>query len=163
MQSHRKTAYLGLFAAAAILCGYVESLIPVFVTVPGIKLGIANLVTILVLYLYSWKEAALVSAIRIVVIGFMFGNLFSIAFSLAGAAVSMLVMILLKKAKGFSMTGVSVAGGVAHNIGQFFTAMALVETYMGYLLPILLVSGLITGFLVGVVAWQVYLRVEKMV
>lgn len=90
----RKTAYLGLFSAAAILFGYVESLFPVFLGIPGIKLGLANLVTVFLLYQFSWKEAALVSLVRIFVTGFLFGNLFSILFSLAGAAFSLAVMVL---------------------------------------------------------------------
>ena len=93
----RKTAYLGLFAAVAIIFGYVESLVPVFTGIPGIKLGLANLAVLFILDRYSLKEAALVSVVRILVIGFMFGNLFSILYSLAGAALSLTVMELLKK------------------------------------------------------------------
>ena len=107
----KKTAYMGLFAAAAIIFGYVETLLPVFAGIPGIKLGLANLVTVILLYLFGWREAAVVSFIRILVIGFMFGNLFSILFSLAGAGLSLLVMVLLKKNGGFSVAGVSIAGG----------------------------------------------------
>lgn len=92
----RKTAYLGLFAAVAIIFGYVESLVPVFTGIPGIKLGLANLAVLFILDRYSFKEAALVSVVRILVIGFMFGNLFSILYSLAGAALSLTVMDLLK-------------------------------------------------------------------
>lgn len=103
----RKTAYLGLLAAVAIIFGYVETLLPVFVFmgIPGIKLGLANLVTVCILYTYTWKEAGLVSAIRIVVIGFMFGNLFSILFSLAGAGLSLLCMSLAKNTWGFPLPG----------------------------------------------------------
>ena len=108
----RKTAYLGLFAAVAIIFGYVESLVPVFTGIPGIKLGLANLAVLFILDRYSFKEAALVSVVRILVIGFMFGNLFSILYSLAGAALSLTVMELLKKHSGFSLIGISVAGGV---------------------------------------------------
>ena len=86
---------------AAIIFGYVETLLPVFAGIPGIKLGLANLVTVILLYLFGWREAAVVSFIRILVIGFMFGNLFSILFSLAGAGLSLLVMVLLKKNGGF--------------------------------------------------------------
>ena len=103
----RKTAYLGLFAAVAIIFGYVESLVPVFTGIPGIKLGLANLAVLFILDRYSFKEAALVSVVRILVIGFMFGNLFSILYSLAGAALSLTVMDLLKKHSGFSLIGIS--------------------------------------------------------
>lgn len=155
-----KTAYMGLFAAAAIIFGYIETLFPVFVTIPGVKLGIANLVTVLVLYFYSWREAAAISAVRIFVIGFLFGNLFSIAYSLAGAVLSLSGMAALKRVGGFSMTGVSVLGGVAHNVGQLVVAMFIVENFsLLYYLPILLVSGVLTGFLIGIVSGQVYIRV----
>lgn len=156
----KDVAYMGLFAAAAILFGYIETLFPIFVTIPGVKLGIANLVTVIVLYLYSWKEAAAISIARICVIGFMFGNLFSIAYSLSGAATSLLVMALLKKTDAFSMAGISITGGVAHNIGQLVVAMFIVENFsLMYYLPILLISGLVTGLLIGIVAMQVYKRI----
>ena len=98
----RNTAYLGLFSAVAIILGYVESLIPVFAGIPGIKLGLANLAVLFILDRYSAKEAALVSVVRILVIGFMFGNLFSILYSMAGAALSLTVMNLLKKNQVYS-------------------------------------------------------------
>ena len=97
----RKTAYLGLFAAVAIIFGYVESLIPVFAGIPGVKMGLANLAVLFILDRYSWREAALVSVVRILVIGFMFGNLFSILYSLAGAALSLAVMTFMKRKSGF--------------------------------------------------------------
>ena len=120
--NQKKIANLGLFAAVAIIFGYVESLIPFFAGIPGMKLGLANLAVLFILEKYTWKEAALVSAVRIVVIGFMFGNLFSILYSLAGAALSLTVMTLMKKKSGFSILGISVAGGVSHNIGQLIIA-----------------------------------------
>lgn len=153
-------AFMGLFAAAAILFGYVETLVPVFITIPGVKLGLANLVTVIVLYLYSWKEAAAISLVRICVIGFLFGNLFSIAYSLSGAAVSLLAMTLLKKTNGFSMAGISIVGGVTHNIGQLAVAMFIVENFsLLYYLPALLISGLVTGLLIGITAMQIYRRI----
>ncbi len=161
---NRKIAYMGLFAAVAIIFGYIETLIPVFIAVPGVKLGIANLVTVMLLYLYTWREAAIVSVVRIVVIGFLFGNLFSIIYSLAGAAVSLLVMTLLQKIKGFSMVGVSIAGGVAHNIGQIIVAIFIVENFaLLYYLPILLISGAVTGLIIGIVTYQVYIRIKNLI
>ena len=146
----RKTAYLGLFAAVAIIFGYVESLVPVFAGIPGIKLGLANLAVLFILDRYSFKEAALVSVVRILVIGFMFGNLFSILYSLAGAALSLTVMELLKKHSGFSLIGISVAGGVTHNIGQLIVAMIVVSnTSLMVYAPALLVAGVLAGGLIG--------------
>ena len=158
----RKTAYLGLFAAVAIIFGYVESLVPVFTGIPGIKLGLANLAVLFILDRYSFKEAALVSVVRILVIGFMFGNLFSILYSLAGAALSLTVMDLLKKHSGFSLIGISVAGGVTHNIGQLIAAAFVVETYdIFYYMPFLLIAGVATGFVIGMLAQEFILRFEK--
>ena len=138
----RKTAYLGLFAAVAIIFGYVESLVPVFTGIPGIKLGLANLAVLFILDRYSFKEAALVSVVRILVIGFMF--------SLAGAALSLTVMELLKKHSGFSLIGISVAGGVTHNIGQLIVAMIVVSnTSLMVYAPALLVAGVLAGILIG--------------
>ena len=148
--NQKKIANLGLFAAVAIIFGYVESLIPFFAGIPGMKLGLANLAVLFILEKYTWKEAALVSAVRIVVIGFMFGNLFSILYSLAGAALSLTVMDLLKKHSGFSLIGISVAGGVTHNIGQLIVAMIVVSnTSLMVYAPALLVSGVLAGILIG--------------
>lgn len=159
--NYKKTAYLGLFAALAIIFGYVETLIPVFLGIPGIKLGLANLSVLFILNRYSWKEAAFVSMVRIIVIGFLFGNLFSIVYSLAGGALSLAVMMLLKKKNIFSLYGISVAGGIAHNIGQLIIAMLIVEnTTLLYYAPILMISGVATGLLIGLLTTEVARRVR---
>ncbi len=156
----QKTAYLGLFTAVAIIFGYVETLIPVFAGIPGIKLGLANLSVLFILERYSLKEAALVSAVRILVIGFLFGNMFSILYSLAGAFLSLIVMTLMKKFSDFSIPVISVAGGVTHNVGQLLVAMVIVEnTSLLYYAPTLLVSGVITGLLIGWLTDEVQKRV----
>lgn len=158
---NKKTAYLGLFTAVAMIFGYVETLLPVFVGVPGVKLGLANLAVVFVLYEYGIKEAALVSVVRILAIGFLFGNLFSIAYSLAGAAVSLICMVLLKRVPGFSVVGVSITGGVTHNLGQLLVAMAIVENFsLMYYLPVLLVAGVVTGLCIGVLAQEVRKRIS---
>ena len=157
----RKTAYLGLFAAVAIIFGYVESLIPVFTGIPGIKLGLANLAVLFILNRYSFKEAALVSVVRILVIGFMFGNLFSILYSLAGAALSLTVMDLLKKHSCFSLIGISVAGGVTHNIGQLIIAMLIVNNASVFVYtPALLVAGVAAGVVIGGLTNEIVKRVH---
>ena len=156
----KKTAYLGVFAAVAIIFGYVESLFPFFAGIPGIKLGLANLAVLFILEKYTWKEAALVSAVRILVIGFLFGNMFSILYSLAGAALSLAVMNLMKKRAGFSILGVSVSGGVSHNIGQLIIAALIVEnTAFLYYAPVLIISGVITGLLIGLQTREVLKRI----
>lgn len=158
----KKIAYLGLFAALAIIFGYVETLLPVFVGIPGIKLGLANLSVLFILYRYSYREAAVVSFVRILIIGFLFGSLFSILYSLAGAALSLTVMTLLNKKTDFSMLGISVAGGVSHNIGQLIVAMLIVEnTSLLYYAPALLISGIVTGLLIGILTAEVEKRILK--
>ena len=157
----RKTAYLGLFAAVAIIFGYVESLVPVFAGIPGIKLGLANLAVLFILDRYSFKEAALVSVVRILVIGFMFGNLFSILYSLAGAALSMTVMTIMLKKTSFSLIGVSVAGGVSHNIGQLVIAMLILHSSSVFLYaPALLVAGVAAGIVIGGLTSEILKRVR---
>lgn len=156
----QKTAYMGLFTAIAIIFGYVETLIPVFAGIPGIKLGLANLSVLFILERYSLQEAALVSAVRILVIGFLFGNMFSILYSLAGAALSLTVMVLVKKYTDFSIPFISVAGGITHNVGQLLVAMILVgNTSLLYYVPALLVSGVITGLLIGWLTKEVLKRI----
>ena len=154
----QKTAYLGLFSAVAIILGYVESLVPVFAGIPGIKLGLANLGVLFILKKYSFKEAALVSVVRILVIGFMFGNLFSILYSLAGAV---LIMTLMLKKTSFSLIGVSVAGGVSHNIGQLIIAMLIVNNASVFVyMPALLVAGVAAGVVIGGLTNEIVKRVH---
>ena len=159
--NQKKIAYLGLFAAVAIIFGYVDSLIPFFAGIPGIKLGLANLAVLFILETYSWKEASLVSIVRILVIGLMFGNLFSILYSLAGAALSLKVMTLMKKKSDFSILGISVAGGVSHTVGQLIVAAVIVEnTSLLYYAPALLISGVVTGLLIGTLTREVLRRIK---
>lgn len=157
----KKTASLGLLASLAIILGYVEMLFPVFVGIPGIKLGLANLVIVFILYTYTWREAALVSVIRILAIGFMFGNLFSILFSLAGAGLSLACMTGAKRQLGLSVVGVSILGGITHNLGQIVVAAIVVENVnLFYYFPALLVAGLVTGLLIGIVTGEILKRIS---
>lgn len=156
-----KAAYFGVFTALALIFSYVETLIPFQFGIPGVKLGLANLIIVIVLYKTDWKEALLLSIVRIVLAGFIFGSLFSILYSLAGGILSLAVMALLKKKDSFSVMGVSMAGGVTHNVGQLIVAMIVVETYqVGYYLPVLLIAGLITGAVIGIVAGEVLKRIR---
>lgn len=157
--NHKKIACLGLLTGIAILFGYVESLFPLFAGIPGIKLGLANLVSVFVLYFFRPKEAFLVSVIRIMVIGFLFGNLFSILFSLVGSVLSLAVMTGCMHIKGVSLVGVSIAGGVAHNVGQIAVAALVVENVnLFYYFPVLLVSGVVTGFFIGILSLEIQKR-----
>ena len=157
----RKVAIFGVFTALALIFSYVELLIPINFGIPGAKLGLANLMTVLVLYKMGIKEALALSVTRIILSGFMFGNLFGILYSLSGGLLSFLVMVLLKKSDRFSVAGVSIGGGTAHNIGQLLVAMVVVQTYqVGYYLTVLLVAGEVTGLLIGLVAKEVLKRIQ---
>lgn len=147
----KKVAQLGVLTTLALVLSYVESLIPVFVGIPGIKLGLANLVIVFILYRMSVKDALLVSVMRILLAGFMFGNMMSILFSLAGTAFSIGIMYLLKRIKGFSILGVSIAGACMHNLGQLCVAAFVVQTArLIYYFPVLMISGIVTGLLIGI-------------
>lgn len=148
-----RVAYFGVFTALALIFSYVETLIPFHIGIPGVKLGLANLIIVVALYKMSLKETYLLSVVRVVLSGFVFGNYFSIIYSLAGGLLSLTVMALLKKKGRFSILGISIAGGVCHNIGQLVIAMAVVETFsVIYYIPVLLIAGLITGLLIGIAA-----------
>lgn len=157
---NRKIALLGLFSAVAIIFGYVETLIPVFAGIPGVKLGLANLSVLYILKRYSLKEAAAVSLIRILAVGFLFGNMFGILYSLAGALLSLSVMAFLAKKTQLSIFAVSMAGGITHNIGQLLIAMWIVENRrLLYYAPVLLLSGMLTGFLIGYLTAETLKRI----
>ena len=156
-----RVAVFGVFTALALIFSYVELLIPINFGIPGAKLGLANLVIIIVLYKTDWKEALLLAVVRIVLAGFLVGNLFGILYSLAGGILSLAVMALLKRSGAFSIIGVSMAGGVSHNVGQLIMAMLVVETYaVGYYLPVLLIAGLITGTLIGIAGREMLKRLD---
>lgn len=158
----KKTAYLGLLCGTAMILGYVESLFPVFIGIPGMKLGLPNLAIVMILYLYSWKEALVVSVVRVLGIGFLFGNMFSILFSLAGCVFSLLCMEFSRKILKLSCTGVSMVGGVAHNGAQVIVAIFVVENVrVGYYFSVLAITGLITGILIGALSGEMMKRMKK--
>ena len=120
---------MGVFLALALICSYVESLIPISFGIPGVKLGLTNIVVVLMLYCIGAKEALAVSVCRIVLAGFLFGNLFSILYSLAGGLLSFLIMWAVKRTGKLGILPVSVCGGIFHNIGQLAVAALVVENY----------------------------------
>ena len=158
----RRVSSGAMLVALAMIFSYVESLIPINFGVPGMKLGVANLVTVTGIYFLALPEVLLVVVMRVLLIGFLFGNGMSIIYSLAGAVVSLLAMVLVKKMDGNSIVGVSITGGVFHNIGQILVAMAVVENLkLIYYLPVLLVAGTVTGFVIGIVAGKILPVVKK--
>lgn len=150
-----------MFTALALIFSYIETLIPFQIGIPGVKLGLANLIIVIALYKMRVRDALALSVVRILLAGFLFANLFSIIYSLAGGVLSLAVMAFLKKRGTFSVIGVSVAGGVFHNIGQLLVAMFVVETFsVAYYVPVLLVAGVITGCLIGIVSNEMLKRLS---
>ena len=159
-QRVKKVANYGVLVTLALVASYVETLIPISLGVPGAKIGLANLITIVALFLMGWKDAFAISIIRIVLAGFLFGNLFAIFYSLAGAILSLLIMMLLKKLE-FGTVAVSCAGGVAHNIGQISFAVLLVEnSRLFYYLPVLLIAGVLAGIVIGIIGGELIKRLK---
>lgn len=155
----KKVAEMGMFIALAFILSYIESLIPVSFGVPGIKLGLSNLVVMVVLYRFSARTAFGVALVRILLAGLTFGNLSSMMYSMAGGLLSFLVMVLLKKTKKFSVYGVSMAGGVSHNVGQIVMACFVLQTHLlVYYLPFLLVAGVVAGTAIGFVSGMLLKR-----
>ncbi len=155
-------ALLGMLLALSLLLSYVETLIPFHFGIPGIKLGLANLVVLVTLYRLGPGDALLVSVARIFLAGFLFGNLASILYSLSGGLLSFLGMLLLKKTGKLGLLAVSVAGGIFHNLGQVLMAAWVVENMnFLYYMSVLFFAGLITGALIGIVAGEILKRLPK--
>lgn len=149
----KKLTALSLSVALALLLSFIESQIPPFVAVPGIKVGLSNIVTVFLLYTYGWREAGCVSIIRVCLSSLLFGSAVSLIYALSGAVLSFFVMILLKKLPVFSEMGVSVAGGVFHNAGQIICACIIMENAkISAYLPLLVISGTVAGAVVGIVS-----------
>lgn len=145
-----RMARCALLVALAMVLSWLESLVPVSAAVPGVKLGLANLVVIFSLYRMGFREAAVISLVRVILVSATFGNAYSFAYSLAGAALSLGVMALLKRTGKFSILGVSIAGGVCHNLGQILVAMAVLgRGEIIWYLPALLAAGTAAGVAVG--------------
>ena len=151
-----------MFVALAMILSYIESLIPIPFAVPGMKIGLANLVVIVALYVMDEKAAISISVIRVILVSFTFANLSAMIFSLAGALCSIICMLLLKRTGNYSVSGVSIVGAVSHNVGQLMVAMAVVNTVqvISYL-PILIIFGVTSGFLMGMLAIMVINRIKK--
>ena len=157
----KKIARYGLLVALALVLSYAESLVPLSVAVPGVKLGLPNLVVIFALYRIGTKEAAVLSVLRVVLVSAMFGNAYSLWYSLAGAVLSLAVMSALKQTKFFGCTGVSVAGGVCHNLGQIAVAMLVLRSAgVAYYLPVLVFSGTLAGVAIGAVGAVMVKRIR---
>lgn len=148
----KKITTLAITVTLAMVLSFIESQIPPFVAIPGVKVGLANIAVIFALYRFGWREAIAVSALRVLLVGLLFGSFVSTLYSIAGAVLSMAVMLLVRRFTPFSEIGVSVLGGVSHNVGQITMASVLLETdVVLYYLPVLLLSGTLAGIAVGAV------------
>lgn len=149
-------------AALALIFSYIEVLIPFSIGIPGIKLGIANLVIIVALYYLGAKYAFIINIIRVLIAGLLFNGLFGVLYSLSGAILSMLIMVLLKKTNLFSIAGVSMAGGVSHNLGQILVAAFLISNVKIFIyFPVLIISGVISGSIIGILAHLILQKLPK--
>ncbi len=156
----KKLTMLAMTMAVAMVLSYIESQIPAFVAVPGVKVGLANIAVIFALYRFGFKEACLVSFVRVLVMSMLFG-LGAIFYSMAGAVLSLLGMVILKKTGIFSEISVSVAGGVLHNLGQIIAACIILETNaVKYYLPFLILSGVLAGAVIGTAAGFLVRRIK---
>ena len=158
----KKLVTLSALIAVAMILSYIESLIPAFVAVPGVKMGLSNIATVFTLYALGWPYAIIVSIIRVLLSALLFGNVTSLIYSLAGATLALASMILLKKLDKFSSVGVSVVGSLFHNVGQITAACLVMETtaISLYLIP-LTISGTIAGVVIGLIAGNLVNRIKK--
>lgn len=164
MKKHiRRIAVLSILTTVALVLSYVEAILPpIWAAVPGIKIGLPNIIIIFILYKTGFKDAITVSAIRLFLVALLFGNAMTLLYSAAGAILSIILMMVCKRINLFSMVGVSIVGGVAHNLGQILVAIAIFETsQIGYYMLVLAVTGTIAGVFVGVAASIILKRFER--
>lgn len=158
----KKITVMAMCIALAMILSYVESQIP-SIGIPGVKMGLANIVVVFCLYRLGWKEAAGISLLRVFLVSLLFGHVASLMYSAAGAALSLAGMLLLKKLDRLSCVAVSVIGGVLHNVGQILVAWALLGSNVIYYLPVLIVSGTVTGVLIGLVSALMVRRIDPQI
>ncbi len=158
----KQVALTGILVALALILSYLESLVPLSFAIPGIKLGLPNLVIVFALYRLKPPIAAAISLLRVLLVALLFGSVLSLAYSAAGAVLSLAVMLLLRRTGRFGCTGVSVAGAVAHNLGQILTAALLLKTpSLAWYFPVLCLSGPVAGVVIGLLAAALVKRIPE--
>ena len=158
----RQITTMGMLVALAMVLGFVETLIPINLGIPGMKLGLANIVVVIALFLFDVKTAVVVSILRIILIAMTFGNMSMMFYSIAGASLSLLSMVTVSKIKSFSLISVSIVGGIMHNVGQIICAAFVVRTNGVFTyLPVLIIAGLVSGALIGIVAGLILVRLTN--
>lgn len=156
-----RISYCALLAALGLIFSYIEILIPFNFGIPGVKLGVANLVIIVALYGLGSRYAFAINMVRIVIAGLLFSGVFGLLYSLAGALLSFAAMIAARRTGLFSVTGVSICGGVFHNLGQIIVASVIIGNLKVFAyLPVLIISGVITGTIIGIVAALILRRIR---
>lgn len=159
----KKITLIAVSVTLALVMSYLESLVPLNIAVPGIKMGLANLVIIFVIYRMGFSDACVVSLMRVLLVAILFGNAMSLIYSVSGAVLSLLVMFIMLKTDRFSPVGVSVTGAIMHNVGQIIAAVFVLGTsQIAYYLPVLLVSGIVTGTIIGTVSARLIKRVPNL-
>ncbi len=158
----KKVSMYGMLLALSMVLSYAEAMMPVSIGVPGVKLGLPNMVTVIGLYSVGPAGTAVISLLRILLSAAAFGNAMTLWYSAAGWALSFLCMILLRKYAGLTALSVSTAGGIMHNVGQLTAAVLLMHTAaLYYYLPVLLLAGTLSGFIIGFLAGLVSERIGK--
>ena len=158
----KRIATMGLMVALAFILSYIEALLPLNIGIPGAKVGLANLVVMVTMFTLGERDAVIISLVRVILVGLTFGNMSMMMYSLAGAALSITAMILVKKIGKFTASGISVIGGVFHNVGQIIVAVFVLDTSsLFYYLPFLVIIGCATGVIIGLLASLIIARIEK--
>lgn len=159
----KKIAFLGIVTSVALILAYIEAILPpIWTAVPGIKVGLPNLIIIFVLYKLGFKSATMVSGVRLIIVSMLFGNAMTLAYSVAGAVLSLALMGILKKIDMFSTVGVSIVGAVAHNLGQIIVAIFLFDTVqIGYYMVVLAITGTLAGVFIGIGSNLILKRTEN--
>lgn len=161
MVNPRKIVFYALYLAVALVLSYLESILPFSLGIPGAKIGLPNIVTVLLLYSYGAYPAACISILRIFLSAVMFGNFFSMAYSMGGFVLSFAAMVLTKRSGLFGIIGISCVGGISHNIGQLLVAAFITNRYVFSYLPVLMLAGVISGLVIGKVSSFVIKRLDQ--
>lgn len=157
----KKLSLMALTISLAMVLSYVESLLPAFVAIPGIKIGLANIAVVFALYQMGTKQAFVISLIRVVLSAVLFSSFLTLMYSLSGAIVSLIIMAILKKTGLFSTVAVSIAGAVFHNLAQIVVACLIIKSdALKYYLPVLIIAGVIAGIAIGIVSSVIIKRTE---
>ena len=157
----RRIAQIGVLVSLAMVLSYLESLFPVFLAVPGLRIGLANIAIVFALYHLGFRAALGISVVRVVLSALLFGSVISMSYSLCGALISLAMMAILKRSGLFGTVAVSVVGGVSHNLGQIAVACLILQTKaIAYYIPVLILSGVVSGVVIGIVSAVVIARLE---